>query len=316
MAYLLILSLLSLCVIWSPATANQGDGGVDKMEDRFRTMERKINQYMEENGRLKTMEKKLYQYMEKLDRLKTMERKLNQYMDEHGHLLQQNQELQRRVSETEKKNEELMTKIGTLKETVKKIQQSNAKCQMDVKQLSKFFGEHSYSFTENSQKLNETTKLDSDGLLSISTSNPIHKRIATVAPADQVAFFTYLSASTAANLPSKHILVFDHVVLNKGQGYHQDDGIFIVPSHGVYVFAWTVGVQYHGWTPLEIVVNGVVFGSTFVNGGADDWDFSTGIVVVEIHTGDHVYIRMAETGRELVHSNWRGRTSFSGWKLF
>lgn len=162
MAYLLILSLLSLCVFWSPVKAYQGDGRVDKMEDRFRTMERK-----------------LYQYMEELDRLKTMERKLNQYMDEHGHLLQQNQELQRRVSETEKKNEELTTKIGTLKETVKKIQQSNVKCQMDVKQLSKFFGEHSYSFTENSQKLNETTnlKLDSDGLLSISTSNPIHKRI-------------------------------------------------------------------------------------------------------------------------------------------
>lgn len=47
--------------------------------------------------------------------------------------------------------------------------------------------------------------------------------LATVAPADQVAFYAYLSASTAANLPSKHILVFDHVVLNKGQGYHQDD---------------------------------------------------------------------------------------------
>lgn len=83
---------------------------------------------------------------------------------------------------------------------------------------------------------------------------------------DQVAFYAYLSASTAANLPSKHILVFDHVVLNKGQGYHQDDGIFIVPSHGVYVFAWTVGVRNHGWTPLEIVVNGVVFGSEIVSG--------------------------------------------------
>lgn len=106
-----------------------------------------------------------------------MERKLNQYMEEHSHLLQQNRDLQRRVSETEKKNEELTTKIGTLKETVKVIQQSNAKCQMDVKQLSKFFGEHSYSFTENSQKMNETAKLDSDGLISISTSNSIHKRI-------------------------------------------------------------------------------------------------------------------------------------------
>lgn len=88
MAYLLTLSLLSLCVIWCPATASQGDGGVDKMENRLSTMERKINQYMEEHGRLKTME-----------------RKLNQYMDEHSHLLQQNRDLQRRVSETEKKNE-------------------------------------------------------------------------------------------------------------------------------------------------------------------------------------------------------------------
>lgn len=91
MAYLLTLSLLSLCVIWCPATASQGDGGVDKMENRLSTMERKINQYMEEHGRLKTMEKELYQYMDKLDHLKTMERKLNQYMEEHGHLLQQNQ---------------------------------------------------------------------------------------------------------------------------------------------------------------------------------------------------------------------------------
>lgn len=37
--------------------ASQGDGGVDKMENRLSTMERKINQYMEEHGRLKTMEK-------------------------------------------------------------------------------------------------------------------------------------------------------------------------------------------------------------------------------------------------------------------
>lgn len=39
------------------------------MENRLSTMERKINQYMEEHGRLKTMEKELYQYMDKLDHL-------------------------------------------------------------------------------------------------------------------------------------------------------------------------------------------------------------------------------------------------------
>lgn len=64
------------------------------------------------------------------------------------------------------------------------------------------------------------------------------------------------------------------------------------------------------------MVNGVVFGFIFVNGGVDDWDFSIGIVVVEIYIGDYVYICMVEIGRELVYSNWGGRMFFLGWKLF
>lgn len=84
MACVLLLSVFSLCLF--TATASQGDDRVDKMEDRLWKLEGTLNQHIEENGHLKKMKKKL-----------------NQYMEEHGRLLQQNQELQRRVSKTEKK---------------------------------------------------------------------------------------------------------------------------------------------------------------------------------------------------------------------
>lgn len=59
MAFLAILSVLSLWVIWCPATASQGDDRVDKMEDRLKTMEMKLNQYMEEYGLLLQVHKEL-----------------------------------------------------------------------------------------------------------------------------------------------------------------------------------------------------------------------------------------------------------------
>lgn len=125
-----------------------------------------------------------------------------------------------------------------------------------------------------------------------------------------------MSTNTQANLRQHHTLIYDVVKVNRGQGYHQDDGIFTVPSSGVYVFAWTVAIQTHGWASVELAVNGVVFGSTFADGTASDWEHGSGIVVVETHTGDHVYVRMQENGNGVVNSNARGRTSFSGWKLF
>lgn len=53
------------------------------------------------------------------DRLKTLEIKVNKFIKEHGRLQQQNQELQIRVSETEKEKDELTTKISSLEETPK-----------------------------------------------------------------------------------------------------------------------------------------------------------------------------------------------------
>ena len=104
-------------------------------------------------------------------------------------------------------------------------------------------------------------------------------------------------------------------MVNRGEGYHEDDGVFTVPRSGVYVFSWTIAIPTSGWVSVEIVVDGRVVGSSYAH-GSDDLDFSTRIVVVQATTGDHVFIRMHHNGSGVINSDPRGRSSFSGWFLF
>ena len=119
-----------------------------------------------------------------------------------------------------------------------------------------------------------------------------------------------MSTNTQANLPTYHILRFDEVVVNRGEGYHKDDGVFTVPRSGVYVnvFAWTIAIPTRGWVSVEIVVDGRGVGASYAH-GSDDWDFSTGIVVVQATSGDHVFIRMHQNGSGVINSEPRGRSS-------
>lgn len=118
------------------------------------------------DGRLSKME----------NRLGTIENKLNQYMEEHGRLQQQNQDLQRRVPETEKKNDKLTTKMSSLKETVGDIRLSNDKCQIEIKQLFKIIEEHFDNFIFNTDHVNESTTLNSNEVKSYSLHTPIRKK--------------------------------------------------------------------------------------------------------------------------------------------
>ena len=74
--------------------------------------------------------------------------------------------------------------------------------------------------------------------------------------AEPVAFYSYIASDTTHRLQTHQTLIYDTVKLNKGNGYHGDDGIFIVPRTGIYAFAWTQGVSNHGWVTTEIAING------------------------------------------------------------
>lgn len=113
-----------------------------------------------------------------------------------------------------------------------------------------------------------------------------------------------------------HILKFDMVPLNKGNGYKAFDGIFIASMSGTYVFfSWSFMSDVHGNVLTELTKNADVIGNRFADSlNSAVYDFSTGTVVVDILQGDHVYVRMGESTGQ-VKSISVSRTTFSGWLL-
>lgn len=44
-------------------------------------------------------------------------------------------------------------------------------------------------------------------------------------------------------------------MVNIGNGYHNNTGVFIVPTSGVYVFSWSVRLRAGAVHSVELVVN-------------------------------------------------------------
>ncbi|XP_062607511.1 heavy metal-binding protein HIP-like [Saccostrea cucullata] len=253
-------------------------------------------------------------------RLSSLERNLQQYMKINDQLLEENQALKTLVEDNNRRNTELSIKVKNLERAISGIQNNRKDAQ--IRPITAF--PESAKGSDDGPRTdlikNQTRNYGADQQFIINATKEPRKRIVPPTPdsaAENVAFHAYMSTNTASGLRQHHTLIFDTVKVNKGQGYHRDDGIFIIPSSGVYVFAWTLSVQnYDGWASVEIVVNGQIAGSTFADGGTGSFDSGTGLVVVEGNVGDHVYIRMHENGDNVVNSNGRARTSFSGLRLF
>lgn len=137
-------------------------------------------------------------------------------------------------------------------------------------------------------------------------------------PSNGVAFFAYLSRNE--NTVGTHqTFVFDFDHTNIGGHYNHHTGIFTSPGHGVYVFSWSLFCTYGGHIYSELVVNSSPVLSKFVGAlGVSNPLSSTGLAIIELSTGDAVYIRTppnhSPSGGVLSNSVYR--STFSGWKLF
>lgn len=121
-----------------------------------------------------------------------------------------------------------------------------------------------------------------------------------------VAFFAYLSRDEPN--PSTHkTFIFDVDHTNIGGHYSHHTGVFTSPSHGVYIFSWSIYCIAGG---VMLVVNSSPVSGKYV--GAQS------VNNLLLNDGDKVYIRTplnyASSG--FVRSDALFRSSFIGWKLF
>nr|XP_022287429.1 uncharacterized protein LOC111100109 [Crassostrea virginica] len=108
------------------------------------------------------------------------------------------------------------------------------------------------------------------------------------------------------------ILVFPHVITNKGQGYSSSSGKFTAPRDGTYVFTVTAVSYSSDNLELDIVHDGVrkvrTWSSSFTS-----YQTGTNLVVLELDRGDAVWVRR-DTGHGY-YSQSVPMTTFSGFIL-
>ena len=86
------------------------------------------------------------------------------------------------------------------------------------------------------------------------------------------------------------ILVFPHVITNKGYGYSPSSGKFTAPRDGTYVFTVTVVSYGSNYLNLDIVHDGDSKVRTLSHGSAA-YQTGTNLVVLELDRGDAVWVK-------------------------
>lgn len=112
-------------------------------------------------------------------------------------------------------------------------------------------------------------------------------------------------------------MIFNNKLLDQGNGYNPQDGIYTVPVSGTYVITWKVISEINTFIYTALIVNGVEKGHSLTNSeDITDKHQSTAIVVLRLEEGDHLFIRVTNTDTGKVVSDIaNGHPTLSGWKI-
>ncbi|XP_033761130.1 otolin-1-like [Pecten maximus] len=143
-----------------------------------------------------------------------------------------------------------------------------------------------------------------------STNSGKEKRVSD--NAGMVAFYAVLSHEIKP-ITSLMEIHFDKVTTNLGGSYSGNTGTFTCTRAGVYVFSWTVHANPR-YVYTELIKNGAVTGKAF-SGDSQYSGSGGGSLVLELHQGDEVWVRVHEYAPGTYLFGNFGTTSFSGFLL-
>ncbi|XP_063431069.1 heavy metal-binding protein HIP-like [Mytilus trossulus] len=123
-----------------------------------------------------------------------------------------------------------------------------------------------------------------------------------------VAFLAELTKSVTSQ---NQIILFDSVKLNLGNAYFNVHGNFIAPVSGLYQFSVTACAATNHYIVLELIVNARVVGKV-LTGDTGYNECSSNSFLVQLSTGDDVYVQHKTAGDYLLANPAAGFPTFSG----
>ena len=97
--------------------------------------------------------------------------------------------------------------------------------------------------------------------------------------------------------------------------------MFTAPHPGTYGFSWTISVNGDGYIETQLMKNNVVKGIIWADNRLSGTPViidqtSTGHAIVQLNTGDHVYIKVLVYNNAKIFSFIKTALStFSGWMI-
>nr|XP_034304098.1 multimerin-2-like [Crassostrea gigas] len=124
----------------------------------------------------------------------------------------------------------------------------------------------------------------------LETLDVLSLRSGVLVPAFSPILFSAYKSFDEGGISTKVTIRFDETYINLGDHYHTEDGIFIAPVTGVYMFHWTIATGGTGFT-TQLMVAGSVRASNLVPypGGSDS---SSAMVIITVNKDDHVWIQI------------------------
>lgn len=110
-------------------------------------------------------------------------------------------------------------------------------------------------------------------------------------------------------------VVFETVLLNIGDGYHNQHGIFIAPTAGVYVFSVSIMNDYGHRLQVNLLKNGAVLGRGMAFDIENSYSQGSVTAIVRLQEADEVWCEIHYP--EVDVATYGGRyTSFTGFLLY
>jgi len=171
--------------------------------------------------------------------------------------------------------------------------------------------EHKLHTLQNDQNMEHGTYNKS------STSSPydhvvrsVHKRQGHEGP----VAFTAIKVGNQNNIGVNQNILFERVELNEGNGFHVNQGVFIAPRAGIYMFSFTImSNPMNQYMHADLMLNGRIVAKVHGSTGTS-WDQGSQTVFLNVSAGEDVYVQNADYDHEYVHGDMF--TSFSGYLLY
>ncbi|XP_052774313.1 uncharacterized protein LOC128212944 [Mya arenaria] len=131
-------------------------------------------------------------------------------------------------------------------------------------------------------------------------------------PPEMAIAFTAVKVAAQTGTGINQNILFENVILNQGNGFHSNHGVFIAPQSGIYLFTASLLHQAQSIAMHAAIIHeGRIV--TKID-GSNDWTQSSQTVVIQVNTGEEVWVSTIDYEHENIHGD--SFSAFSGFLLW